>query len=741
MASFEKNLLIGYGERLTVDIAPPRRRNNKTSAYTVQEAEARLAPQMRQSIVEFDSRREGSLPRNYAVAAFTIHPEWIAKSYFPNELLSGAGLVSIGSAPTLITPDKWTKLRAPEPTATTTLFVSAPLPALRDFAAKLEEGSDDEELAQLVRIEEIRAVSPGSKIRSASEDAHVHEGFFEVALHSLLNDESDFVVRDFVSFAESLEIEVPVEKRIEAGDLTFLPVQASNAQMRLLTEYSFLRVARPLVSLRPTYATLRAVRPAGSVAAFDERPLDDSFRVAVLDGGFSDNSHDLVRVQELPGLGAPAPDGVEHGGWVTSAALYGSVDPGQKRPVPFSGIDHFRVLDVDSENDPYNLFDVLGRIETIVGMQRHSLINLSLGPDVQCEDGDVHAWTSKLDELLSDGRVLMTVAAGNNGELDRSSGNARILVPADAANAMSVGAATSLSDVWDRAPYSAIGPGRSPATIKPDVLAFGGDGAGEEFGIVEPDGTFGYVSGTSFAAPSTIRLAAGLKAFFGDSLTPLTIRTLLTHSAANPLKLSPIDVGWGRLPADIEDIISFSDDEVRVVYQGTLRPGGWSRATLPLPASGLRGRIEIAATFGFLGPVDTADPSNYTRGGLEIVFRPDIARFSTETQQHPDTDVFFQKKDFATERQQRDDDLKWQPVLKKSRSFQSNKLNQPVFDIHYNARFRGGATTAAQNLAYSLCVTIRAREMPDLYAAVMRTFAGRLESLRIQSQVAARVRP
>ncbi|WP_404873279.1 S8 family serine peptidase, partial [Klebsiella pneumoniae] len=81
-----------------------------------------------------------------------------------------------------------------------------------------------------------------------------------------------------------------------------------------------------------------------------------------------------------------------------------------------------------------------------------------------------------IDDLLSDGETLMTIAVGNNGEMDKESGNARIQVPADSVNGLSIGAANSTdSNKWARSSYSAMGPGRSPGVIKPDLVTFGGE--------------------------------------------------------------------------------------------------------------------------------------------------------------------------------------------------------------------------------------------------------------------------
>jgi hypothetical protein len=69
---------------------------------------------------------------------------------------------------------------------------------------------------------------------------------------------------------------------------------------------------------------------------------------------------------------------------------------------------------------------------------------------------------------------LPAIAVGNSGESDWTSGNARIQTPADCVNALSIGGCDRVGAGWKRAPYSSIGPGRSPGIMKPDGVAFGG---------------------------------------------------------------------------------------------------------------------------------------------------------------------------------------------------------------------------------------------------------------------------
>jgi hypothetical protein len=85
-----KNYLLGYGERLTATIDPPRRRPEKANTYTFAESKARLAPRIREAATEIMDLPASACPHNESIAAVTIHPSYLAKSYFPRNLLKFA---------------------------------------------------------------------------------------------------------------------------------------------------------------------------------------------------------------------------------------------------------------------------------------------------------------------------------------------------------------------------------------------------------------------------------------------------------------------------------------------------------------------------------------------------------------------------------------------------------------------------------------------------------------------------
>lgn len=288
---------------------------------------------------------------------------------------------------------------------------------------------------------------------------------------------------------------------------------------------------------------------------------------------------------------------------------------GQLHCQPYGMVDHYRVLDDrigisdHSGHDPVDLNDALARIRDVLQSRKYAFVNLSIGPCLPIEDHDVHVWTTVLDSLLSDGETLTTVAVGNDGEKDHEFGNARVQVPSDSVNSLAVGAASSQGKTWTRSPYSCIGPGRRHGLIKPEVVAFGGS-AEEPFFVLDPSLSIATPdAGTSFAAPYALRMGMGIRAHFGTSLSALAIKALLVHCSEQGKNLGLHEVGWGRVPRELDALVVCKDGEARIVYQGELTPGQYLRTPVPLPDGVLEGMVTMTATFCFACETDAHDPA------------------------------------------------------------------------------------------------------------------------------------
>ncbi|QJW85202.1 S8 family peptidase [Ramlibacter terrae] len=453
----------------------------------------------------------------------------------------------------------------------------------------------------------------------------------------------------------------------EAGRLLFLPVEGPRKQLQKLALFTLIRVVRPMPRLRSARPIFRSTKLPVSFELPSAEPLSREPKVAVLDGGLPDQ-HILGSFVRRYFLSDEEADDVqeytEHGLAVTSALLFGPIEPGQRAERPYAAVDHHRVLDAQSDSeDPYELYRTLGHVEAVLLSQNYQFINLSLGPDLCVEDSDVHAWTAVIDHIRE--RRLDPHERGSRQQRRRrrSAGAEPNPVPADSVNALCVGAVDHAGAGWSRAPYSACGPGRSPGRRKPDVVAFGGSPK-EYFHVVAPGKRRSLATqlGTSFAAPLALRAAVGIRAIPGADVHPLTIKALLVHGAEDSLAEGAEEVGWGRVPSDLNSIITCGDGVARIIYQGELTPGKYLRAPVPLPHGGLQGNVDITATFCYATPVDPRDASAYTKAGLDVTFRPDIKKFKPNAKQ-PNSYSFFPSNEWRTEAEMRNDLGKWETLL------------------------------------------------------------------------------
>ncbi|MDT4811695.1 Subtilase family protein [compost metagenome] len=735
----QTNFLIGRGELLTSDIKGPKRNPDKSEVYSLHQALQRLEPEASDTAKALDALPDVACPHDFGVARLIMNPSYIARSYFPVNLLRAAGLESLGSRQICIKPESWKRKGEPRECATTEIFVAGKRQAFRSLSSWMT-GLEDEthEAVDLRRIEHISVFAREQRIANAGTQK---DTFFEFGVHLLPDEGSNFIQRAFAQMAESLGLTVHNGYSFEAGTLWFVPVEGDQKAALQLAEFVFVRVVRPVAKMRSLLPNIRRGGPKVECVLPTQDPLSSEPRVAILDAGLPEH-HSIGRWLKTYRLSdenaADDPLGPDHGLAATSAFLFGPLQPDEVAARPFAYVDHLRVLDNESSNEhPLELYRTLGHIEEVLLSRQYEFLNLSIGPEIPIEDTEVHPWTAVIDELLSDGSTFMTVAIGNNGTMDAALRNDRVQVPSDCVNAVAIGAANSTGENWIRAPYSAKGPGRSPGLIKPDLMAFGGS-AKEYFHALSPGNAPELVPllGTSFASPYTLRSAVGVRAILGQDLSPLAIKALLIHAAdqnGHDMK----DVGWGKIPDDLMEIITCPAGVARIVYQGELKPGKYIKAPIPLPDEGLSGMVTLKATFTFASATDPQDSSSYTRAGLEVTFRPNEERVK-DGKANAETTTFFKKKKFATEAELRADSGKWETVLHDQKRMRGSSLNKAAFDIHYIAREGGGTADRAQKVKYSLIITVEAPKHPHLYADILKAYAKTL--VPIQPQISLPVR-
>lgn len=737
-----KNFLFGFGERLTEKIKPPKTKPDKAHPYSIRDAVEYLAEPLSEAISQIENLNAEICPDNRAVLPVTLHPSYLAKSYFPKQLMQTFGLTLVGSKPTRVSPRKIVQKVRKEGYASTILYVSGERPKLSQFSAAItdlsevkeftgiEEDVDWKWLDDFRKLEEVSYFSKGEKIKDA-DFGHSNENLYEAVLYISGIQDSNTIIDSFQAYANKIGVKVEVDRRIITKGLCFIPIQLDRSKLEALEKFSFLRLVRRMPSL--TRKAPRKVRKLRGKAIPCELPdvdaIDSSIRVAIFDGGIPDLSelHRWVTHEDLTDCkGVHDPDDIRHGEAVTSAFLLGPIQHGVPIEAPYAAVDHYKIYDWNNDTDE-DLYHVLERVTDVLSKKKYDFINISVSPEIPVEDDDVHVWTATLDECLNDGQTLATVAAGNFGMLDRDSGNARVQVPGDCVNALTVGAINSTSSaIWARADYSSIGPGRSPGLVKPDIVTFGGCDL-EPFHFVENSSHPNTDTdvGTSLAAPLALRMAAGVKSKLGTKVNPLTCKALLIHHADNG-NHHVRDVGWGKIPLDVNSLLTSDDSTAKVIYQGLLEPSKFIRAKIPM-ISALPGFVTIKATVCFASETFSTEPSNYTNSGLQIVFRPDTTNFAPNAQ-NPKSESFFGSDIlYANEAELRGDSKKWETVLHDSCRKLGRTLNEPVFDIHYVARDGSAEASAAKKIPYSLVITVTAPKVRDFYNQIAQKYRTQLE--------------
>lgn len=736
----EHNFLLGNGEKLTSSVIVPTGGAAKKPPYDFQTAAKRISARLKTVNKAIQSVPENASPKGLYSAVLTMHPRYVSKSDFPSDVLRSMGFEVVGSKARTVEPESWGLKKPPQSAITDDLFIVGK----KDSFAKWEENitswnDQSKQGLTMTHIEDLRPFLAEEKLKGLNKQ--LSQQVFEIVLHNLGDQET---VKAFIDYAHSRGAEVFSQKQRDVDGLTFLPIRTTTKTAKDLANFTLVRVARVMPTIRPVPIGLVRGKSAFSIVMPQSTVLDGLQKAAIFDGGLTPEAAQKlspwVRYIEPASIGAPLDFFQDHGLGVTSAFLFGHIDRAGQLPVPPCNVDHIRVLDENSHKDRLQLVDVLDRIIKALDDTRYDFVNISVGPQVAVDDDDVSLWTATLDKKLSPGLTVTTVAAGNGGESDPIARLNRVQPPADGVNVMSVGSWCNTGGKWTRAPYSCTGPGRCPGIVKPDGLLFGGDIAtSQPFNVLGRGADTEPTAGTSFAAPALLRIAASVRALLGADIGALAIRALLIHRAET-LDHSQIDVGWGKFEDNPYRLITCDDNEALIVYQGTLPVGEHLRAPIPVPLGIKDGKIEVTATLVISPSVDPDHASSYTQSGLEVMLRPHSERFSYndgKKSHHPRTKAFFSSaKMFCPEYSLRDGGHKWEPCIRNKMAFQAKTLKEPCFDIYNHQRDNGGKTRKQiKPMRYALIVSIRASKVNDLYNQIVRLNSGILIPIKPQIAV------
>lgn len=137
----------------------------KAHPYSFAEARRTLAPQWRTAAAKIEALPELAMPCGQAALEVTLHPSYLAKSYYPANLIRELGLSHLGSRATHIVPSKVVAARAEESgkaQPAPVLYLAGTADALLEFSSAAGTWSPHDERVEddFRRIENIAA--PGS---------------------------------------------------------------------------------------------------------------------------------------------------------------------------------------------------------------------------------------------------------------------------------------------------------------------------------------------------------------------------------------------------------------------------------------------------------------------------------------------------------------------------------------------------------------------------------------------------
>lgn len=748
---YMKKVILGNGEKYAIpnDYSgrPP---GDEPHPYPYDISSRRVATKLANTLVEADELPADAKPNDTIVTALTLHPSFLAKSYYPKALLNDYGLTSIGSKEVFVKPEiAVNKAQKTQSVSSSLYFLSGKKSSFEKLLADIEENNLSEEVSNDIgKIEELRLYSFKEKIKSKEDEQY---NTYEVVLHA---DETEKdKVLNFITFIEKMDGEIDKSKIRFIGGLAFCFVKIDCSKISELAKFVFVRVVRPAskINLFNSFLDIDDVNSDAkkilsgkeSIAVSRDEVQNENAQplVAVFDGGLisSQLSTTYLRYFDLTGSNDGDSKIFTHGELVTSAVMYGTMEELSSDEHEIIPLDHYKVY-CEKDDEDIGLVDVLDRICSVLSKRKYKIANISLGPEVPCPDDEPNLWTSTLDKIAADGSVLLIIAAGNTGgmlnDFPEDEDLARIQPPADILNGISIGATDSQTNKWSRANYSSIGPGRRPGYIKPDVVFFGGCNSdqGEKLRLI---GLYDFEEkkkyGTSFAAPLVTRLAARLDRMTLGKLPPATLRSLLIHSAES--NNDKKGCGWGRVDKNLNNFVFCSDDSVTIIYQGVLNKSSGVRAAIPCPSilQKIKTNVALDATICFYTEVDHQHPVSYSRAGIEVTFRPHSEKFTLDkatgklSSEAATRTLFSKTKIYGNEQTLRRDAHKWETCYKVNDSFFSTSILEPCLDIRYLTRDEGHALSKKEmrslpELNYSLVVTLKTKKPTKLYDYIVNEY-------------------
>ena len=731
MCNREKRLLLTNGETLIFPIREKGRGKSPVVPDGYNTHRICLKKQIEEQIQDI-RRYSGELRLgDEMVMCARLFPDFIAKSYSPHGIIETfTGVKTIGSRnykASISEVKSESKLRKFNKRGRKTvesrlLFLSGKIAEFSNFLKLLElDGNEtNPKFADAIcKISKINQLTEQEKISISEEGVSSYEIIFHRSQYYPENELA--YINNLLTTYGATNIAV----RTYPDAPFFVSCKAGKESLKDIAKSNILRAIHPIGSIG--FCPLRNDENLDAPLPPNDKLPDNIFEVGLFDGGVDATNPFLknyvVEDNALSVKTRPNILGISHGTAVAGTLLYGAMNKYRQReslPVPNFKVRSIRVFPTSDSAD-FELYEAIDIIEkTVTSHPEIKHYNLSFGPRGPIEDDNISRFTYVLDSLAHKYNVSFYAAVGNDGDV---SGLDRIQAPSDMVNGLGIGAYTVINGDKVRAPYSCKGPGRESGKIKPDIMAFGGS-ENMPFQLLGlKPGKLISAMGTSFSTPIVTALGASIDNGFHTS-TPLLSRALLIHAAKYPgdAQGPTIEMGYGIVPDSEESILYCSPQSVTILCQGELSTNKLVMLKLPIPENCKGGRkIRIDWTIAALPDVDITNTSDYTKSCIEsILFYAERKRASV--------------KQYKIESDLREENLKWEPIVKKSVTGWASSFSAPFIKLRLIQRY-----SKIEQIKFAAVVTITIDEDGrDLYNEILRAYPT-LTQIRLTQRMRSRI--
>ncbi len=750
-------LILAKGEEYVEPTEKGHGGNSPTFPRTFDEARDRLYQNVSQTLEKLAALPDTDRVKNESTVCVRMNPSFTAKSYDPIILSAGnSPFREVGSRvfrqKIAGTPESAKTKKAiddgHEFINSRLVFLQGEEEGFQKLLSRLERstGAHTKKFKETIQaIEQINLLTPEEKLAGFETDTEWSEGRVELVLHpSHYGDDAQrhFLSELFSDFNESFE-----RLRMKSYDdgPTFVSCRLKRDLLNHLANTNPLRSARPMeIGNLPTIreASGFTMPPPSSASA------KSTIKVGLFDGGIDETHPHLIgHATEDQALSIQTPKDsscISHGSGVAGALLYGPLhlfSPDEELPAPSVAVESFRVLPLSDPNDQ-DLYECIDIIEKVVPLRPEiKFFNVSLGPRGPILDDSISRFTFALDRLAHQYEVGFCVAVGNDGK--HGSDYGRIQSPSDMVNGLGIGAHSFKNGEIIPTTYSCVGPGREAAKAKPDVVAFGGCDQ-TPFQLLSLDhGEKAMSLGTSFSTPLISSLGAQLTGAITEG-NPLLSRTLLVHTADHQKTSYDTQVGHGIAATQLDQIVSCTQDEVTIIYQGKIKTKNAVKLPFRLPVEVLTsGKVEMTWTIGISPKTKGNHPFDYTDVCIEDTFHPHSQKFNfnppkgTPSSQKKKLNLIDDKelisklesKGWKRSAQPLPDsngnryndesalrsNFKWEPIVRRSLRKMASSVHEPF--VVLKATPRGDQD---EIVSYCAVVTLKPTQDIDLYSRVLQ---------------------